>query len=73
MLYRISYETSAAAPTAGRRAQRTEYFATQHAALGRARDLLDGAEHEAVVVHDDDGSTLTGIRLQLALGASATD
>ena len=53
--------------------QRTEYFRTEFEALRRARQLLENGDHHGIVVHDDAGSILTGILLQLKLGAAIAD
>jgi hypothetical protein len=50
---------------------RTETYETERAALKRARELLDDGDHHAVVLCDDCGNTLGGIRLQLKLGIFA--
>jgi len=50
---------------------RMERFSTEHEALNRARELLD--EDTVVVVHDDAGNQLSGVRLQLRLGYSCID
>ena len=46
----------------------TETFATEHEALRRARELLEEGEVHGIVVTDDCGTALGGIRLQLKLG-----
>jgi len=46
----------------------SEEFATEHQALGRARELLEAAEHHTVAVHDHHGNELFGVRLQWRLG-----
>jgi hypothetical protein len=80
MRYRISYDNGfhdngfgPAGTPARDRVQRIEYFRTEHEALKRARELLDDGGHDAVVVHDDWGNALAGIRLQLRLGVTADD
>jgi|SRR5215813_14585046 len=49
---------------------RTEEFRTEHEALNRARELLDGGDCQTVVLSDSSGGTLSGVRLQLKLGYS---
>jgi hypothetical protein len=76
MTHRISYEDGLAAMTGARRHEgvtRTEYFRTEYEALRRARELLEDGDHHAVSLCDSSGSILTGIRLQLQLGASIAD
>jgi hypothetical protein len=72
MIYRISYEDGWAAITETG-ATRTEYFRAEHEALHRARELVESGVHHGVSVYDADGVALSGLRLQLRLGASATD
>jgi hypothetical protein len=74
MSYQISYDDGT--PISIRRWRneepvRIETFGTEGEALSRARQLLDGGDHHAVVVCDEAGNTLGGIRLQLRLGFSA--
>jgi len=52
---------------------RTEYFRTEHEALKRARELIEGGDHHAVSLCDNSGRVMAGIRLQLKLGASIAD
>jgi hypothetical protein len=76
MTYRISYDDGAAAmagPQGYERVTRTEYFRTEYEALNRARQLLEDGNHHAVLLCDRTGSVISGIRLQLKLGASITD
>ena len=47
---------------------RSERFSTEHEALYRARELIDGDEARVVAICDDSGNQLTGVRLQLKLG-----
>ena len=51
----------------------TETFATEHEALRRARELLEEGEVHGVVLTDNSGAALGGIRLQLKLGFSAVE
>jgi hypothetical protein len=46
----------------------TEEFPTEHQALGRARELLESAQHQGVALHDHSGNELSGVRLQWRLG-----
>jgi hypothetical protein len=71
MSYRIVYNAVATLQTQTdrpRSAVSTEEFPTEHQALGRARELLERAEHHAVTVHDQRGNELSGVRLQWRLG-----
>ena len=47
---------------------RSERFSTEHEALRRARELLDEDPCTVVVVYDQAGSQLYGVRLHLKLG-----
>ena len=75
MTYRISYVDSWAPVTGALQseAERTEHFRTEYQALDRARELMESGLHHSVVVYDSNGNALTGLRLQLKLGASVTD
>jgi ElaB/YqjD/DUF883 family membrane-anchored ribosome-binding protein len=76
MKYRVSYEDGRATTTgeAGREGvTRTEHFHTEHAALKRARQLLEDGGHQAVSVSDGAGGVLVGILLALKLGAAMVD
>ena len=74
MMYRICYDDGLVTAARDREAmQRTEYFSTEFEALRRARQLLEDRDHHGIVVHDDAGSMLTGILLQLKLGAVIAD
>jgi hypothetical protein len=71
MNYRISYYDTTLLSLKKWRDQdgeRTETFATEHEALRRARELLEEGEVHGIVVTDDCGTALGGIRLQLKLG-----
>jgi len=70
MSYRIVYNvvlTPQAKTDRRRSAVSTEEFPTEHQALGRARELLQTAEHHAVAMHDPRGNKLSGVRLQWRL------
>jgi hypothetical protein len=75
MTYRISYQDGWAAATDAHdgEASRTECFATEYEALGRARELVESGVHHAVSLSDSSGDVLAGVRLQLKLGASVAD
>jgi hypothetical protein len=76
MTYRISYDDGVAAATDAAYLEvvtRTEYFRTEYEALDRARQLLEDGDRHAILLYDSSGSVLTGIRLQLRLGASSAD
>ena len=76
MTYRVSYEDDLAPETGAEGyggMTRSEYFRTEHEALKRARDLIDNGDHRAIAVHCGDGRVLTGILLQLKLGAALVD
>jgi hypothetical protein len=47
---------------------RTEHFSNEREALNRAREILDQDFSNVVVVCDDAGNELSGVRLQLRLG-----
>ena len=71
MNYRISYyDTTLLSLKKWRNEESgcTETFATEHEALRRARELLDQGEVHGVVLTDNAGTALGGIRLQLKLG-----
>jgi hypothetical protein len=73
MTYRIIYsETADVAVAAAERAS-TEEFASEHQALGRARELLEGGIHHRVAVDDGGGNMLHGLRLQLKLDGPSRD
>jgi hypothetical protein len=46
----------------------TEHFSTEHEALNRARHILDQDCTKVVIVRDDAGNEVSGVRLQLRLG-----
>lgn len=46
----------------------TENFSTEHEAFSRARQILDQDCTMVVVVRDDAGNEVSGVRLQLRLG-----
>jgi hypothetical protein len=74
MTYRLSYDDGVPISLKKWRNEdmtRTETFQTEDEALKRARELLDGGDHHAVVLCDSSGNTLGGIRLQLKLGIFA--
>jgi hypothetical protein len=76
MNYRISYYDTTLLSLKKWRNQDgecTETFATEHEALRRARELIDGGEAHRVVLTDNSGTALGGIRLQLRLGFSAVE
>ena len=71
MSYRISYidtapEAQDRPPLESR--SKDEFFPTEPAALARARELLDDIHCHSVVVFDNAGEPLGGVRLQLRLG-----
>ena len=66
MTYRICYDDGLATNARDREAmQRSEYFRTEFEALRRARQLLEDGDHHGIAVHDESGSILTGVLLQL--------
>jgi hypothetical protein len=75
MSYRISYYDTISPSLKMRKedGERTEVFATEEEALKRARELLDEGEVHGIMVADDAGSVLGGIRLQLKLGFSTVE
>lgn len=68
MSYRISYYDMMPSSLRNQDGARTETFATEHEALRRARELLEDDEAQGIVITDDRGTALGGIRLQLKLG-----
>jgi hypothetical protein len=71
MIYRISYSDGSAGASKRTRKAKTglvEEYRTEREALGRARELLEAGEHDGVLVRDDSGNVLCGVRLQLKLG-----
>ena len=71
MTYRICYHrptVTRAGPDGVNRQARVEEFATEHEALGRARQLLEAGDRHAVSVDDGTGNVLCGVRLHLKLG-----
>jgi hypothetical protein len=71
MSYHISYDDGTPISVRhwrGQRGSRTESFASEAAALKRARQLLDAGDHHGIVVSDEAGNNLGGVRLQLKLG-----
>jgi hypothetical protein len=66
MTYRLCYEDKTASGNDG--AQRIERFASEAAALIRARALLDENENYTMTILDDRGEVACGVRLQLKLG-----
>ncbi len=74
MTYRICYDDGLVTSARDREAvQRSEYFRTEFEALRRARQLLEEGDHHGIAVHDDSGSILTGVLLQLKLGAAMAE
>jgi hypothetical protein len=74
MTYRICYDDGLATCARDRGAmQRSEFFRTEFEALRRARQLLEDGDHHGIAVHDDSGSILTGVLLQLKLGAAMAE
>ena len=76
MNYRISYYDTTLLSLKKWRNQEgecTETFASEHEALRRARELIDEGEVHGVVLTDNSGAALGGIRLQLKLGFSALE
>jgi len=71
MNYRISYYDTTLLSLKKWRSQESECnetFAIEHDALRRARELLEEGEVHGVVLTDNSGAALGGIRLQLKLG-----
>jgi hypothetical protein len=76
MNYRISYYDTTLLSLKKWRNQDggcTETFATELEALRRARELIEEGEVHGVVLTDNSGMALGGIRLQLKLGFSAVE
>ena len=71
MTYRICYDDGLVTSSRDREmVQRSEYFRTEFEALRRARQLFEDGDCHAIAVHDETGSILTGVLLQLKLGAA---
>ena len=71
MAYRISYIDTSQAPAGEQRpaaGSRTEDYASEAAALARARELLESADCHSVMVSDGAGEPVGGVCLQLKLG-----
>jgi hypothetical protein len=71
MTYRISYSDGPTGAIIGGREAETslvEEYRTEPEALGRARELLEAGEHDAISVRDRSGNVLYGVCLQLRLG-----
>jgi hypothetical protein len=69
--YRISYIDTSATLAEGVRtggAVRNEDFPTELAALARARELLEDVHCHSILVGDDMGERIGGVRLQLKAG-----
>ena len=76
MNYRISYyDTTLLALKRWRNqdGECTETFATEHEALRRARELIEAGEVHGVVLTDNSGTALGGVRLQLKLGFTSVE
>ena len=74
MTYRLSYDERVPLSVKkwrNRNTPRTEIYPTEGEALKRARQLLDDGDHQGIVLCDNAGNTLGGIRLQLRLGMFA--
>lgn len=71
MAYRISYIDTSLAPAGEQRPaaeSRTEDYASEAAALARARELLESVDCHGVLVSDGVREPVRGICLQLKLG-----
>jgi len=76
MTYRVFYGDALAVSNRDRNLDgrvSLERFSTEHAALRRARELLDEDLSTAVAVCDRTGNLLSGVRLQLRLGYGVVD
>jgi hypothetical protein len=75
MTYRVSYEDGWVPVTGAARSgvERAEYFRSEHAALQRARELIDSGLHHGIAIYDSEGNALVGVRLHLKLGACVSD
>ena len=76
MSYQVFYGDGVAIAGCNLQADETsvcsEQFSTEHEALRRARELLDGDASTVVAVRDVAGNLLSGVRLQLRLGYLCT-
>jgi hypothetical protein len=71
MTYRISYIDTSSAPFGAQRPAgetRTEHYASEPAALARARELLESVDCHNVLVSDGVREPVGGVCLQLKLG-----
>ena len=71
MTYRVSYHDGWTAIGEGDTTPDiTEYYYTEGQALRRAGELVDAGHHHGILVIDDSGHVLSGVRLELRLGLS---
>jgi hypothetical protein len=68
MTYRVIYGDPLAMLGCDNDRAGAELFGTEHEALNRARQILDQDFSRVVVIRDDAGNELSGVRLQLRLG-----
>jgi hypothetical protein len=71
MTYRVFHGDALAMSSRDRHLEervRVERFSTEHEALNRARQLIEGDDGSAVAICDAGGNLLSGVRLQLKLG-----
>jgi hypothetical protein len=71
MTYRISYIDTSSSPTREQRMTetvRTEEHTSEHAALARARELLERVDCHRVLVFDGVREPIGGVCLQLKVG-----
>lgn len=76
MTYRVCYEDGWApmfGQPAGRSPERAEYFLNEGDALRRADKLLRAGVHHRISVIDGADNVLSGIRLELKLGATVAE
>ena len=68
MTYRVFYGDPLAVLRSDNDRAGAEQFDTEHEAFNRARQILDQDFSRIVVIRDDAGNELSGVRLQLRLG-----
>ena len=71
MTYRITYIDTSSSPTREQRVTetvRTEEHTSEHAALARARELLERVDCQRVLVSDGVREPICGVCLQLKVG-----
>ena len=68
MTYRVFYRDALAVFRSDNDRAGAEQFDTEQEAFNRARQILDQDFSRVVIIRDDAGNELSGVRLQLRLG-----